>query len=57
MSESVSCFFEQDPVEIGVAARNYEGQHCCACSNHAFCKRLKEGEVREPKGGNQNDSY
>ena len=59
MSENVSCFFEVSPVEIGVAARNYDEMHCGGggCSNHDICRRLKEGETREPRGGDQNDSY
>jgi hypothetical protein len=55
MSNGVGCFFEEERVEIGEAAKNYDDVQCSGCPHHHDCKTMKaqETEVR----GDQNGSH
>ena len=60
MSNGVACFFEDDRVELDVAAKNYDEMHCGGggCSNHHDCKTIIEGLSQKPtEEDGQNGSH
>ncbi|MCK5616704.1 hypothetical protein KAR91_83355 [Candidatus Pacearchaeota archaeon] len=56
MSDGVGCFFEQERVELQVAAKNYDSVFCCACPHNVDCKPLGAQYNNDTAEGKNNES-